>query len=113
MESTRQKKIGKLLQRDLSEMFMREAREYTLGAMVSVTVVRVTSDLSIARVYLSIFPPDKKDEVFNYITENTSKLRYFLGQRVGKQLRVIPELQFFIDDSLDYIDNIDRLLKND
>jgi ribosome-binding factor A len=113
MESTRQKKIGKLLQRDLSEMFMREAREYTLGAMVSVTVVRVTSDLSIARVYLSIFPTNKKDEVFNNITENTSKLRYFLGQRVGKQLRVIPELQFFIDDSLDYIDNIDRLLKND
>ena len=113
MESTRQKKIGKLLQRDLSEMFMREAREYTLGAMVSVTVVRVTADLSIARVYLSIFPPNKKDEVFNNITENTSKLRYFLGQRVGKQLRVIPELQFFVDDSLDYIDNIDRLLKND
>jgi ribosome-binding factor A len=113
MESTRQKKIGKLLQRDLSEMFMREAREYTLGAMVSVTVVRVTADLSIARVYLSIFPTNKKDEVFNNITENTSKLRYFLGQRVGKQLRVIPELQFFVDDSLDYIDNIDRLLKND
>jgi ribosome-binding factor A len=113
MESTRQKKIGKLLQRDLSEMFMREAREYTLGAMVSVTVVRVTADLSIAKVYLSIFPSDKKDEVFNNINENASKLRYFLGQRVGKQLRVIPELHFFIDDSLDYIDNIDRLLKND
>jgi ribosome-binding factor A len=113
MESTRQKKIGKLLQRDLSEMFMREAREYTLGAMVSVTVVRVTSDLSIAKVYLSIFPTNRKDEVFNNITGNTSKLRYFLGQRVGKQLRVIPELQFFIDDSLDYIDNIDRLLKDE
>jgi len=113
MESTRQKKIGKLLQRDLSEMFMREAREYTSGAMVSVTVVRVTSDLSIARVYLSIFPTDKKDEVFNIINEHASKLRYLLGQRVGKQLRVIPELHFFIDDSLDYIDNIDRLLKDE
>jgi len=113
MESTRQKKIGKLLQRDLSEMFQREAKEFTHGAMVSVTVVRVTADLSIAKVYLSIFPTGKKDEVFNIINENTGKLRYFLGQRVGKQLRVIPELHFFIDDSLDYIDNIDRLLKND
>ncbi len=113
MESTRQKKIGKLLQKDISEMFQREAREYTLGAMVSVTVVRVTSDLSIAKVYISIFPTGKKDEVFNNIDENVSKLRYMLGQRVGKQLRVIPELHFFIDDSLDYIDNIDRLLKND
>jgi len=113
MENTRQKKIGKLLQRDLSEMFQREAKEFTHGAMVSVTVVRVTADLSIAKVYLSIFPTGKKDEVFNIINENTGKLRYFLGQRVGKQLRVIPELHFFIDDSLDYIDNIDRLLKND
>ncbi len=113
MESTRQKKIGKLLQRDLSEMFQREAKEFTHGAMVSVTVVRVTADMSIAKVYLSIFPSGKKDEVFSVITENTGRLRYFLGQRVGKQLRVIPELHFFIDDSLDYIDNIDRLLKND
>ena len=113
MESTRQKKIGKLLQKDISEMFQREAREYTLGSMVSVTVVRVTADLSIAKVYISIFPTGKKDEVFNNINENVSKLRYMLGQRVGKQLRVIPELHFFIDDSLDYIDNIDRLLKND
>ena len=113
MESTRQKKIGKLLQRDISEMFQREARDHTKGAMVSVTVVRVTTDLSIAKVYLSIFPTGKKEEVFEHITENASQLRYFLGQRVGKQLRVIPELHFFIDDSLDYIDNIDRLLKND
>ena len=113
MESTRQKKIGKLLQKDISEMFQREAREYTLGSMVSVTVVRVTADLSIAKVYISIFPTGKKDEVFNNINENVSKLRYMLGQRVGKQLRVIPELHFCIDDSLDYIDNIDRLLKND
>ena len=113
MESTRQKKIGKLLQRDLSEMFQREAREFALGTMVSVTVVRVTADLSIAKVYISIFPTGKKDDVFNYIVENASTLRYMLGQRVGKQLRVIPELHFFIDDSLDYIDNIDKLLKEE
>jgi len=112
MESTRQKKIGKLLQRDLSEMFQREAREFALGTMVSVTVVRVTADLSIAKVYISIFPTGKKDDVFNNILENASTLRYMLGQRVGKQLRVIPELHFFIDDSLDYIDNIDKLLND-
>ena len=113
MESTRQKKIGKLLQRDLSEMFQREAREFALGTMISVTVVRVTADLSIAKVYISIFPTGKKDNVFNHIVENASTLRYMLGQRVGKQLRVIPELHFFIDDSLDYIDNIDKLLKEE
>jgi len=110
MDSTRQKKIGRLIQKDMSEMFQREVKELVQGTMVTVTVVRVTSDLGIARIYLSIFPGDKKEEVFNSITQNASRLRYVLGTRVGKQLRVIPELEFYIDDSLDYIDNIDRLL---
>jgi ribosome-binding factor A len=113
MDTTRQKKIGKLLQRDISEMFLREARDVTMGAMVSVTVVRVSSDLSVAKVYLSIFPSGKADEIYKTITDSTSRLRYMLGTRVGKQLRIIPELHFYLDDSLDYLDNIDRLLKND
>ncbi|MFO8002086.1 MAG: 30S ribosome-binding factor RbfA [Marinilabilia sp.] len=110
MDTTRQKKIGRLIQRDISEMFQREVKELTLGSMVSVTVVRVTPDMAIARIYLSIFPPARKEEVFNHIREHNSQIRYTLGQRAGKQLRIIPELEFFIDDSLDYIDNIDRLL---
>lgn len=92
-------------------MFQREVKELSLGSLVSVTVVRVTPDLGIARVYLSIFPSERKDEVFNNIEQHASQIRFNLGQRAGKQLRVIPELEFYIDDSLDYIDNIDRLLK--
>jgi len=111
MDSTRQKKIGRLIQKDMSEMFQREVKEVTAGALVSVTVVRVTPDLGIARVYLSIFPTDRKQEVYEKIKEHASQIRFALGKRAGKQLRVIPELEFFIDDSLDYIDNIDRLLQ--
>ncbi|MFW6043815.1 MAG: 30S ribosome-binding factor RbfA [Marinilabiliaceae bacterium] len=110
MDTTRQKKIGRLIQQDMSEMFQREIREMAMGSMVSVTLVKVTPDLAIARVYLSIFPSDRKEEVFNHIKENNSTIRYTLGKRAGKQLRIIPELEFYIDDSLDYIDNIDRLL---
>jgi ribosome-binding factor A len=111
MDTTRQKKIGRLIQKDMSEMFQREVKELALGALVTVTVARVTPDMGIARVYLSIFPPNRKDEVFDNIKKHTSQIRYLLGQRTGKQLRIIPELEFYIDDSLDYIDNIDRLLK--
>ena len=111
MDSTRQKKIGKLLQQDISEMFQREARDVTMGSMISVTVVRVSPDLSVAKVYLSIFPTGKSDEIHKTITDSSSRLRYLLGTRVGKQLRIIPELHFYIDDSLDYLDNIDSLLK--
>lgn len=111
MDTTRQKKIGRLIQKDMSEMFQREVKELALGALVTVTVARITPDLGIARIYLSIFPPNRKDEVFNNIKEHGSQIRYLLGQRAGKQLRIIPELEFYIDDSLDYIDNIDRLLK--
>ena len=111
MDSTRQKKIGRLLQKDLSEMFQKEVKELVMGALVSVSIVRVTPDLGLARVYLSIFPAGKKEEVYNNIVENTSRVRFSLGKRVGKQLRIIPELEFFMDDSLDYLENIDRLLK--
>ena len=111
MESTRQKKISRLLQRELSELFLREAKPFTLGAMVSVSKVRITPDLGLAKAYISIFPSNKKDEVYAEIDNNTAGIRRHLGMRVGKQLRVVPNLQFFVDDSLDYIDNIDRLLK--
>ncbi len=91
-------------------MFQREVQELAQGSLVSVTAVRVTSDMSIARVYLSIFPGDKKNDIFNNIVEHTSRVRYALGKRVGKQLRIIPGLEFFMDDSLDYLEHIDQLL---
>lgn len=111
MDSTRQNKIGRLVQREMSEIFQREVNDLLMGTMVSVTSVRVSPDMGNAKVYLSIFPTGNKREVFKNIETQASRLRYLLGQRVGKQMRIIPELQFFIDDSLDYIQRIDELLK--
>jgi len=111
MEPTRQNKISRLIQKELAEIFQRESRELFHGKMISVTTVRVTSDLSIARTYLSIFPSEKADELLKEIKQYAPKIRYELGKRTGKQLRIIPSLDFFIDDSLDYIDHIDSLLK--
>ena len=112
MDSIRQKKISRLIQKDLGEIFQREVPELVSGTMVSVTTVRVSPDLGIAKVYLSIFPSERKNEVFELVKNGGGKIRLFLGKRVGKQLRVIPDLHFFVDDTLDYIDNIDRLLND-
>lgn len=111
MESKRQQKISRLIQKEMAEIFQREGFNLFLGSMISVTTVKITPDLSYAKVYVSIFAP-KHDiqDVFALIKDNNKKLRGLLSQRVGKQLRVIPELQFFIDDSLDYMENIERLL---
>ena len=111
MESTRQSKISRLIQKELAEIFQKESRELFHGKMISVTTVRVTSDLSLARAYLSIFPSEKTEALMKEIKQLTPKIRFELGKKTGKQLRVIPSLEFYIDDSLDYIDNIDRLLK--
>lgn len=110
MESTRQKKISRLLQKETAEMFQRELKELLQGAMLSVTNAKVSSDLSVAKFYLSIFPDAKVQPVLDNINDNKQKVRYALGKRVGKQLRIIPELAFFVDDSLNYLENIDRLL---
>jgi ribosome-binding factor A len=110
-ESTRQLKIARLIQRELATYFQRELHTVCLGSLVSVTVVRITPDLSIARIYLSIFPHDKIKETLDSINLNNKTIRYYLGTQVKNQLRIIPELEFFIDDSLDYIEKIDNLLK--
>jgi ribosome-binding factor A len=112
MDSMRQKKISRLIQKDLSEIFQKEIREVAHGAMISVTMVRVSPDLGIAKTYLSIFPPNLTETVLEEVKKNNGKIRLFLSRRVGKQLRVIPELHFYVDDSLDYLENIDRLLKD-
>ena len=111
MESTRQHKISRLIQKELAEYFQRESRSFFVNKMITVTVVRVTSDLSIARVYLSIFPVGKDEDVLSVITDHSKKIRIELAKKVRHQLRKVPELSFFLDDSLDYADNIDRLLQ--
>jgi ribosome-binding factor A len=111
MESVRLSKIERLLQKELGEIFQRQTQAMH-GTLVSVTTVRVSPDLSIARAYLSIFPSEKGEEMLEAIRTNTRTVRYELGQRVRLQLRKIPELSFFIDDSLDYLDNIDKLLNS-
>ncbi len=109
METTRQSKIARLIQKDLSNIFQNQTRQMR-GVLVSVSVVRVSPDLSIAKVYLSVFPSSRAQEIINNVNENMKQIRYELGNLERHQLRIIPELKFFIDDSLDYIDNIDRLL---
>lgn len=81
------------------------------GVLVSVSAVRISPDMSVARVYLSIFPSERAEEICKNVNDSVKQIRFELGTKVGKQLRIIPELKFFIDDSLDYIENIDRLLK--
>lgn len=110
MEGTRLSKIGRLLQKELSELF-RKQTAMMHGTLITVSTVRVSPDLSVAKVYLSIFPSEKGKELLDTIEKNKKALRYDLGQIVRTQLRRIPELVFFLDDSLDYVENIDKLLK--
>ena len=110
METTRQNKISRLLQKELSEIFLLQTKAMQ-GTLVSVSVVRISPDMSIAKVYLSIFPSEKGEELVKNINENMKSIRFELGTRVRHQLRIIPELKFFIDDSLDYLQKIDSLLK--
>jgi ribosome-binding factor A len=110
MESTRLSKIERLVQKELGDIFQKQTQGMP-GTLVSVSRVRISPDLSVARAYLSIFPSEKAPDLLEAIRANTKAIRYDLGQRVRMQLRKIPELSFFIDDSLDYIERIDSLLK--
>ena len=110
MQETRQNKIARLLQKELSVIFQQQTRSMH-GVMVSVTRTKISPDLSICTAYLSVFPSDKGEEILGNIKVNEKSIRYELGTRVRHQLRIIPELRFFIDDSLDYIAHIDELLK--
>lgn len=112
MESTRQAKIARLLQKELSEIFRQQTAK-THGVIVSVSAVRVSPDLSSARVYLSVFPSEKSQDLMESISKSAKTIRYELAQKVRFQLRKTPELSFYLDDSLDYIENIDNLLNKD
>ena len=110
MQETRQNKIARLLQKELSLIFQQQTRA-TRGVMISVTRTKISPDLSICTAYLSVFPSEKGEEILANINANSKQIRYELGTRVRNQMRIIPELRFFIDDSLDYIEHIDELLK--
>lgn len=111
METTRQQKINRLIQKEIGEIFLLQTKGMQ-GILVSVSAVRISPDLGVAKIYLSIFPSEKGKELLANIKANTKAIRFDLGQRLGKQLRIIPELSFYIDDSLDYLENIDRLLNS-
>lgn len=114
MEQTnRQKKIAGVIQKDLVDVLQKAAQDGMQGVIISVSKVTVTTDLSIAKVYLSIFPSDKRDELVKGIQSNTALIRHELAKRTRNQLRRMPELSFFGDDSLDYIEEIDKSLRGE
>ena len=110
METTRQNKISRLIQKELSEIFLLQTKSMN-GVLVSVSAVRISPDMSIARFYLSVVPSERSQDIVKNINDNKKAIRYELGTRVRHQLRIIPELKFFVDDSLDYAERIDELLK--
>lgn len=111
MDSTRQKKVARLLQKELATLFQRESRNLFEGAFITVTVVRVSPDLSTARIYLSLFGAKDNLALLALIKDQTKIIRTKLAENIKNQVRVIPHLDFFIDDSLDYAEKIDNLLK--
>ena len=111
MESTRQSKLSRLLQKELADIFQRESRNLFNGSFITVTEVVITKDLSIAKVYLSFLGVTEKEALLNTIKEHTNKIRGLLGNRIKNQVRAIPTLSFYVDGTLDYLDNINSLLK--
>lgn len=111
MESTRQNKIARLIQKDLSGIFNQYARALS-GTLISVSEVRVSPDLAIAHVYLSIFPQNKVAQTMDSINQDVHKIRFNLGNLERHQLRIIPELTFHLDETLDRLERIDELLKH-
>ncbi|MFW6371772.1 MAG: 30S ribosome-binding factor RbfA [Bacteroidota bacterium] len=111
MYSTRQNKVSRLIQKEIGDIFQRESNTFFPGYLVTVTVVRVTADLGLAKIYLSIFPSKNAGNVLKNIKTHQAHIRNELGKRIRNQLRIVPELNFYIDDSLDYVEKIDNLLK--
>lgn len=112
METTRQAKIARLIQKELSEYFRRRTAAMG-GVLISVSAVRVSPDLSVARAHISIFPSANAEALLKRINDSTKTIRFELAKTLRYQLRKMPELTFFIDDSLDYIEHIDNILKQD
>ena len=109
--STRQLKVGREIQKDLAEIIRSKGMAAFGGAMVTVSEVRVSPDLSFAKVYVSIFPSEKQESVMDILQQNLKSYRGELGRQVGRQLRIVPDLVFYLDTSLDYAEHIEELLK--
>jgi ribosome-binding factor A len=112
MESKRQQKVGRQIQKDLGEIFQKDAQHLISGSIVTITAVRVTPDLSIARAYLSFLPEKKKTILLETIKENTRFIRQKLGERVRHQLRIVPHLQFYMDDTAEYAAKMELLFSD-
>lgn len=112
METTRQEKIGRLIQKELSILFNRELAHFGMGAMLTITKAKITSDLGLAKIYVSLLAAKDKKAVIDHLNKNEKEIRFTFGKVIGKQLRIVPHLRFYEDDSLDYYENIDSLLKN-
>ena len=111
IESTRQLKVAKEIQKVMAEIIRSKGMAAFGGALVSVSGVKVSPDLSIAKIYVSVFPSEKAEAVMDVLDENARSLRGELGAKVGKQLRIVPEIAFYLDSSLDYVEHIEELLK--
>ena len=109
MQATRQQKIARLMQKDLGDIFLRYAKRIG-NLLISVSEVRVSPDLSIAHIYLSIFPSNRAEDVLTHIMEDQKTIRFELGNLEHNQLRIIPELNFHLDTTLDHMERIDQLL---
>ena len=110
VETTRQRKVSRLLQKELGNYFQKNSTAFG-NKIITVTVVRISPDLSVAKIYLSIFPVKPGENMLQTVRDHSHAIRHFIGSQVRHQLRIVPELTFFIDDSLDYIEKIDNLLK--
>mgnify|MGYP000905438718 FL=1 len=113
MDSVRQNKVNSLLQQELAIIFQQEGRNLLPGGLITVSAVRISPDLGLAKVFLSLFPVKDKQAIIEVIKGQAHRLRGQLGSRIGKQMRVVPELLFYVDDSLDRAEEIDKLLKGE
>jgi len=112
MESKRQLKFSRMVQKDLGDIFHHEVQDLTGRAFITVTQVRMSPDLGVAKVYLSIMMEDDNKELINRIIERKGQIRRLLSIRIGKKVRIVPDLMFFLDDSIEYSENIERILNN-
>ncbi|CVI68658.1 MULTISPECIES: 30S ribosome-binding factor RbfA [unclassified Alistipes] len=113
METTRQPKIARQIQRDIADIFQKEGRDLLRGTLVTVTEVRVSPDFNYAKIYVSIFPFDKAPETMAVLDKQNRFIRRELGRRIKDQLKSVPEIQFFLDDSLEYIEHLEQAMKED
>ncbi len=112
MENPRQQKIAKQIQKDMAEIIQQQMPEVALGSLITVTAVRVSPDFAYAKIYVSIFPFGRHEQVMQSLEQHARPLRGLLGNRLRNQIKSIPEIQFFLDDSLEYIEQIDRAIRN-